>query len=217
MHKKGHFLPLWISVNILALPVGWVASQIIKPPFGEWAYGGIVIALLALAFRYHGNQVAGWTIWWNMGALILGFELFLRTSITNPFQAIALSIITLLIVVIPLLVISSPFGIIWLLKIFVEPHPNEIPKRHLFVNYIKSTAKVVMVWCCVCAAGAILGVAIGIGSRAVGEIYGWATTMEFNIAARAALGAVSGTITGLVLIRVSHHLVVSAKINQDSA
>jgi hypothetical protein len=217
MHNKGHFLLLWISANVLALPGGWIASQIIKPPFGEWAHGGIVIALLALAFRYRGNQVAGWVIWWNTGSLILGFELLLRTSINNPFQAIALSTAIIFILVIPLLVISSPFGIIWLLKVFVEPHPDEPPRRQVLVSYIKSTAKVIMVWFGVCAAGAVLGVAIGMGSRAVGEIYGWTTTMGFDIGARAALGVVSGTITGLALIRVSRHLNASAKINQNSA
>lgn len=212
MHNRWQFLFLWISANALGIPIGWAASKAIGLPFGGLAYGAIVIlALPALASIYQGNQVAGWAIWWSILSLITGFELPLLIKETYPFQAVALSIAGLLIMVIPLLVIAGPFGIVWLLKVFVEPHPGEPPRRQILRGYIKSAAKVIMVWCGVCLAGAIVGVVIGMSSREVGETCGCTTTSEFNIGARAVLGIIGGAITGLALIRASRRSVASAQ------
>ena len=163
------------------------------------------MALLAFAFRYRSKPVAGWMIWWYLCSLITGFEILLRTSITNPFQAVALIAVLMLALVISWSVILSPLGLIWFLKVFVEPHPNEPPRRQVLVSYLKSGVKVILVWCAVTMGGAALGVALGLGSRALGEIYGWTATLEFNLGVRAALGVIGGTITGLAMTRASRH------------
>ncbi len=212
MHNRSRFLFLWISANALGLPIGWGVSKAIGSPLGGLAYGAIVVlALPALAVTHQGNRVAGWAIWWSILSLIVGFELPLLIKETYLSQAMALSIAGLFIMVISMLVIASPFGIIWLLKVFVEPHPGEPSRQQILRNYMKSVAKVIMVWCGVCMAGVIVGATIGMGSREVGEICSCTTTIGFNIGARAVLGVIGGTITGLALIRVSRRSTANAQ------
>jgi len=216
MHNRWRFLFLWISANALGLPIGWGVSNAIGSPFGGLAYGAIVVlALPALASTHQGNQVAKWAICWSIISLVVGFELPLLMKGTYLLQAMALSIAGLFIMVIPLLVIAAPFGIIWLLKVFVEPHPGEPPRQQILRGHMKSAAKVIMVWCGVCMSGVIVGVAIGMGSREVGEILGSTTTIGFNIGARAVLGVIGGTITGLALISASRGSIANAQ--RDSA